>query len=137
MRRALGPRLVPAPVLWDVSEAVAQLGPERVGLTANSFAESIAPGLLNLEREPGTIPMGAAFLSISDAGVCSSETVVHDYADVAGAVLKLWAAQLVTQGHLVPHELTSMDAFYRLALPDRLLGQWRTRVRGLVPPAKA
>ena len=132
MRRALGPRLVAPLVLWDLSDVLAQLGDRRVGLTAESFPDAVTPGLLALEREADTFPMSAAFLAASDAGACSAETEVHDYTDVAGPILRLWARQLLGDGHLVPHEMTSMEAFYRLALPDRMSAPWRGWVRDLV-----
>ena len=132
MRGALRPRLIPPPVLWDVSEALAQLGDARVGLTAESFPEMITPGLLALEREADTVPMSAAFLAASDAGVCSAGSEVQGYSDVAGPILRLYARQLLADGHLVPDEMTSMEAFYRLALPDRLSAEWRAWVRDLV-----
>ena len=133
MRRALGPRLMPPPVLWDVSEALAQLGERRVGLSAETFLELLTPELLALERELDTVPMTAAFLSATDAEVCSPEAQVNDYSDVAAPILRLWADQLVGDGHLVPDQVTSMEAFYRLALPDRLSAEWRDWVRQLVP----
>ncbi len=132
MRRALGPRLMAPLVLWDVSEALAQLRERRVGLTAESFPDAIAPGLLALERDVDSVPMAAAFLAASDAGLCSAQAEVHDYADIARPILRLWAEQLIGEGHLIPHEMTSMEAFYRLSLPDRLAVEWRIWVRDLV-----
>jgi len=142
MRRALGPRFLPPLVLWDVANAAANLGPALASLTAGTFAEALTPGLLALERDPETVDMGAAYLSLSEAGLCGdgSSPPAHpgpltDANYVAAPVVTLWARRLIADGHLSPAELTSLDAFFRLTLPDRSDVLSRGWVKGLTAQA--
>ena len=147
MRRALGARLLPPQVLWDVCEAAAGLRGDLARLTPDTFAGAITPGLRAVERDPETVDWNAAYLALSEAGLCgdaadgavrvvdSGQTV-----DVAALVLTGWASRLLTEGHLVPDEFVSRDAFYRLCLPDRSSSPWRSWARSIFstsasPPA--
>lgn len=139
MRQVLAPRILHPQILWDIAEAAAQLGERLAGLTAETFASALSPGLQAMDRDPETVPMDKAYLSLSEAGLCgdtadaaSVQVTSGHFADIAGPVVRAWARRLLADRHLVPAELTSMEAFYRLTLPDRVNAIWRDWVRDQV-----
>jgi uncharacterized protein (TIGR00288 family) len=126
---AIGPLLVPPPVLWDVAAAFTRIPHEVPVGRVDQFTAAITGPLVDeLERDPDTVPMPAVHQSLVAAGLIGrrvDEAQLNPAAgwetvQVVARVLASWVSRCAEAGlRLEASDPVSMDALYRLLLPDR------------------
>jgi OST-HTH/LOTUS domain/NYN domain len=136
MRRALEPVLLPPLVLWDVAQAMCELSDTMPLPSVEAFTVAMSGPLAELERDPASVPMTAAYTSLRDAGVIAEDrrnsASCPELESVIDAVLRSWADRLRAGDLLAAEEMVCREAFYRLALPDRYQEAQRVWVRELL-----
>lgn len=141
MSGALETQLLPAPVLWDVADAVCQVPAEVPVRSVEDFSAAVSAPLVGIDRDPGQVAMPAAYLALSGAGVLAgadgalfNQRYGSEPDEVVDAVVTSWAKGLSAAGLLDPAELVSRESFYRLTLPDRFQAAERLWIRNLILP---
>jgi hypothetical protein len=126
---AIGPLLMPAPVLWDVAAAMVAVGSEVELPSADALAAALGTPLHEMDRDVESVPFDAAYLSLVGGGAIVRRddralfVLAHanpDTPDVAAVIVKAWIDRCAQDGLAVAPE-----ALNRLALPDRHQILWR------------
>jgi hypothetical protein len=135
--QAIGPMLLPAPVLWDVAAAALALQPDTDLSTAEALASALSGPLVEIERPADTVPFDALFLSFTASGLLTRAALEvnfkapgPDTQDIVAPIVRAWANSC--SENQVP---ITVEGLYRLVLPDRFQIFWRDWVRRLVPEA--
>lgn len=136
LAEAIGPLLIPAPVLWDVGAAMVAVRRDVDLSSADALASALADPLHEVDRDPESVPFDAAYMSLVAGGaiVRRNERAlfvlaepVTDTPDVAAVFVRAWVERCAEAGLGV-----APAALGRLVLPDRHQIIWRGWVRDLL-----
>ena len=133
---AIGPLLMPAPVLWDVAAAMVAVGSEVELPSADALAAALGTPLHEMDRDVESVPFDAAYLSLVAGGAIVRRddralfVLAHANLDtpvVAAVIVKAWIDRCAQDGLAVAPE-----ALNRLVLPDRHQVLWRAWVQDIL-----